>query len=134
MSLTPVRAEDTRRTETPNAAMTTLASPTLRRTDGLSLWRVAMAAGQRGPRHVFDSEQIWTVLEGAIVIGTRQGTFSLRAGDTVALPAGIERQLAAEQDTVAIVAGDGAASVFVPGEDAPRGTPPGSRDHYGAAP
>lgn len=124
MSLTPVRAEDTRRTETPNAAMTTLASPTLGRTDGLSLWRVAMTAGQRGPRHIFDSEQIWTVLEGAIVIGTRQGTFSLRAGDTVALPAGIERRLAAEQDTIAIVAGCGAASVFVPGEDAPRGTPP----------
>ncbi|MGK2938856.1 MAG: cupin domain-containing protein [Solirubrobacteraceae bacterium] len=124
MSLTPVRAEDTRRTETPNAAMTTLASPTLGSTDGLSLWRVAMAAGQRGPRHIFDTEQIWTVLEGAITIETRQSTVALRGGDTVALPAGIERQLTAEQDTIAIVAGDGAASVFVPGEDAPRGTPP----------
>lgn len=124
MSLAPVRAKDTRRTETPNAAMTTLASPTLGGTDGLSLWRVAMTAGQRGPRHIFDSEQIWTVLEGAITVETRQSTVDLRAGDTVALPAGVERQLAAEQDTIAIVAGDGAASVFVPGEEAPRGTPP----------
>ncbi len=124
MSLAPVRAADTRRTDTPNAAMTTLASPTLGGTDSLSLWRVAMAAGQQGPLHIFDTEQIWTVLEGAVSVQTRQGTVELQAGDTLAVPAGIERQVTAVQDTVAIVAGDSAASVFVPGEDAPRGTPP----------
>ena len=124
MSLTPVRATDARRTDTPNAAMTTLASPTLGGTEGLSLWRVAMTSGQQGPRHIFDTEQIWTVLEGALAVETRHGTVDLQAGDTLAVPAGIERQVTAGQDTVAIVAGDGAASVFVPGEDAPRGTPP----------
>ena len=35
-----VRAADTRRTETPNATMTTLASPTLGASGGLSLWQV----------------------------------------------------------------------------------------------
>ncbi|MBJ7519332.1 MAG: cupin domain-containing protein [Solirubrobacteraceae bacterium] len=124
MSLAPVRAADTRRTDTPNAAMTTLASPTLGGTDNLSLWRVAMTAGQQGPPHIFDTEQIWTVLEGAVAVETRQGTVELHAGDTLAVPAGIERQVTAVQDTVALVAGDGTASVFVPGEDAPRGTPP----------
>lgn len=124
MPLTPVRAADTRYTETPNAAMTTLASPTLGGTEGLSLWRAAMTAGQRGPLHVFDSEQVWTVLEGALCVATRQGRVELAAGDTLVVPAAIERQITATQDTVALVAGDGTASVFVPGEDAPRGTPP----------
>ncbi|MBJ7328499.1 MAG: hypothetical protein JHC95_01295 [Solirubrobacteraceae bacterium] len=122
--LTPVRHADARSTETPNAVMTTLASPTLGPTEELSLWRVAMTAGQRGPLHVFDTEQIWTVLEGALRVQTRLGEITLGPGDTLAIPAAIERQVLAERDAVALVAGNGGASVFVPGEEAPRGTPP----------
>ena len=59
-----VRNANIRRTQTPNATMTTLASPTLGATEGLSLWKVEMAAGASGPRHVFDSEQLWTVQAG----------------------------------------------------------------------
>ena len=46
-------------TDTPNASMTTLASPTQGGTTVLSLWRVTMRAGQRGPEHSFDVEQAW---------------------------------------------------------------------------
>src|SRR5581483_367223 len=63
-----VRNANARRTETPNATMMTLASPTLGPTDGLSLWQVEMDAGRSGPRHVFDSEQLWTVRQGRIVV------------------------------------------------------------------
>lgn len=122
--LTPVRAGETRTTETPNAEMTTLASPTLGTTEALSLWRVAMREGQRGPLHVFDAEQVWTVLEGRFRIESRGGALELGAGDTVVLPEHAERQITALEDSVALVAGDGTASVMVPGEDAPRGTPP----------
>ena len=45
--ITTVRAGENRRTETPNATMTTLASPTLGSTAGLSMWQVEMAAGAR---------------------------------------------------------------------------------------
>lgn len=124
LQLTPVRADETRTTETPNAEMTTLASPTLGQTEGLSLWRVAMREGQRGPLHVFDVEQVWTVLEGRFRIDARAGALELGAGDTVVLPGHVERQITAVEDSVALVAGDGTASVLVPGEDAPRGTPP----------
>ena len=61
-----LRSSSMRRTETPNAVMTTLASPTQGPTDQLSIWRVEMRAGQRGPRHVFDSEQVWHVLAGEL--------------------------------------------------------------------
>jgi hypothetical protein len=53
-----VKRADARITSTPNATMTTLASPTLGATDGRSLWVVDMTAGATGPMHIFDTEQI----------------------------------------------------------------------------
>ena len=119
-----VRAGERRRSETPNATMTTFASPTLGATTGLSMWQVEMSAGARGPRHVFDSEQVWTVLEGQLAAVVASEKSELRAGDTVVLPAGAERQLAATTDVRVLVCGHGDATARVPGEHAPRGTPP----------
>jgi quercetin dioxygenase-like cupin family protein len=48
----------------------------------------------------------------------------LSPGDTVVLPAGTERQVTARADAQLIVCGRGDAVVQVPGEAAPRGTPP----------
>ena len=52
----------TRETVTPNASMTTLASPTVGGTDGRSLWRVEMTRGACGPLHECNVELIWAVL------------------------------------------------------------------------
>jgi quercetin dioxygenase-like cupin family protein len=40
----------------------------------LSMWRVEMCAGQQGPPHVFDTEQIWHLLAGQaqVSVGTEQ--------------------------------------------------------------
>jgi quercetin dioxygenase-like cupin family protein len=119
-----VRAADTRQTETPNATMTTLASPTLGPTDGLSLWRVEMSAGASGPRHQFDSEQLWTVQVGRIVVDVAGESCQLQEGDTVVLVAGAERQIHAVTDARILVCGHGSAIASVPGEPTPRGTPP----------
>ena len=62
MAISLVRAGQARRTETPNALMTTLASPSQGPTAGLSMWRVEMRAGQQGPPHVFDTEHVWHLL------------------------------------------------------------------------
>jgi quercetin dioxygenase-like cupin family protein len=104
--------------------MTTFASPTLGPTDGLSLWQVEMEAGAAGPPHVFDSEQLWTVLAGELTITVDATPTELAAGDTVVIPAGVERQVNARTAARLIVCGAGDAIVSVPGEEAPRGTPP----------
>lgn len=118
-----VRAADARRTETPNATMTTLASPTLGGGGGLSMWQVEMFAGSSGPRHSFDSEQLWSVQAGRVVVDVGSERCQLEPGDTVSLPAGVERQIHAATDTRILVCGYGGAIVRVPGEPAPRGTP-----------
>jgi quercetin dioxygenase-like cupin family protein len=120
---TTIRAADSRRTQTPNATMTTLASPTLGPTSGLSMWRVEMTAGAQGPLHVFDSEQLWTVLEGEASVAVDGQTAQLAAGDTIVLPAGTERQVSAARAVKLLVCGHGDAVARVPGEDTPRGTP-----------
>jgi quercetin dioxygenase-like cupin family protein len=122
--ISTVRAGENRRTETPNATMTTLASPTLGATAGLSMWCVEMTEGAQGPRHVFDSEQLWTVLEGELSVLVAGETAGLAAGDTLVLRAGVERQISATTAVRLLVCGYGAAVARVPGEDASRGTPP----------
>jgi quercetin dioxygenase-like cupin family protein len=121
--ITTVRAGEHRRTETPNATMTTLASPTLGPTAGQSMWQVEMAAGARGPRHRFDSEQLWTVLEGTVSVAVDDHACQLAAGDTIVLAAGAERQISATTAARLLVCGRGDAIVRLPGEDTARGTP-----------
>ena len=120
----PIRAADQRVVTTPNASMTTLASPTQGRSDDLAMWRVEMNAGQRGPRHIFDSEQLWAASSGTVVINLDGEQLTLGAGDAIVLPANAQRQISAETDATAIVCGHGRAIARVPGEDASRGTPP----------
>ena len=124
MAVSLVRAEQARRTQTPNALMTTLASPSQGPTVGLSMWLVEMRAGQQGPPHVFDTEQIWHLIEGEAEVTVNARTLVLGPGDTVVLPAGAERQVSARVDAQLVVCGRGDAIVRVPGEAAPRGTPP----------
>lgn len=124
MAASLVHAAQARRTQTPNAVMTTLASPSQGPTAGLSMWLVEMQAGQQGPLHVFDAEQIWHLLEGEVEVTVDAGQLRLGSGDTVVLPAGSERQVSALADAQLIVCGRGDAVVRVPGEPAPRGTPP----------
>jgi quercetin dioxygenase-like cupin family protein len=119
-----ITATQTRKTETPNAVMTTLASPTLGGTVDLALWRVEMAVAASGPLHVVDSEQLLTVLSGAATVTLDGESHALGAGDTIVLPATSPRRIATDTGTQLLVAGHGDAIVTVPGEDAPRGTPP----------
>lgn len=110
-------------TETPNAVMTTYASPT-QGSQELSVWRVEMKADAQGPKHVMDSEQVWTGLSGEASISVGSDQVTLTEGVAVVLPAGVERQVTATGDFAALVAGSGNAKAKVLGEDTDRGTPP----------
>ncbi len=105
------RSPEARTTTTPNATMTTLASPTLGGTERLSLGRGEMGDGHRGPLHVFDSEQVWTVVAGAATFTVDGRPSRLQRGDTIVLPAGAERQIQAHGPFEEIVSGDGHAVV-----------------------
>jgi quercetin dioxygenase-like cupin family protein len=118
-----IRVIERRRSETPAGVMTTHASPTLGSTAGLSMWEVEMTEGESGPRHVFDSEQIWTVLEGEVSVSIVGETEVLGRGDTIVIPPELERQVVARTHVRLLVCGHGNAIARVPGEPAPRGTP-----------
>jgi quercetin dioxygenase-like cupin family protein len=118
-----IRVTDRRRSETPAGVMTTHASPTLGSTADLSMWEVEMMQGASGPLHVFDSEQIWTVLEGEVSVDIAGDTEILGRGDTVVIPPELERQIVARTEVRLLVCGHGNAIARVPGEPAPRGTP-----------
>jgi quercetin dioxygenase-like cupin family protein len=93
--MTVIRRAGARRTQTPNAVMTTLASPT-QGGAAQSLWRVDMTPGQSGPLHTFDAEQLWTVLAGGAEITLDGAAVSLAPGDTAVLPAAVPRQVTAD--------------------------------------
>jgi quercetin dioxygenase-like cupin family protein len=118
-----IHRADARRTETPNAVMTTLASPT-QGGAGRSLWRVDMRPGEAGPEHAFDAEQVWTVIEGAATVQLEGATHAVAKGDTVVMPAGsVRRVTSAPAGFAAIVsAPPGARARLADGAD--KGVPP----------
>lgn len=111
-----IRNADSRRTRTPNGVMTTLASPG-QGDAGLSVWRVEMPPGAVGPRHAFDTEQVWTVVDGGATIETGGDSVVLAAGDTIVLPPDAPRQVFAAPDhgVTAIAAATAGTRAYAPG-------------------
>lgn len=114
-----VRRADSRRTTTPNATMTTHASPTQGDTTRLAVWTVAMAPGASGPDHVFDVEQVWTALGGAAVVDLDGERLTVGPGDTLVLPADAMRRVHADADAgfTAVVAAPAGARAVQPGAE-----------------
>lgn len=94
--MTLIQRGQARRTETPNAVMTTLASPTLGGAEH-SLWRVDMAPGESGPPHLFDAQQVWTALSGAATVELDDVAHALAPGDTIVIPAHRPRRILADR-------------------------------------
>ena len=118
MPATRIAQSDTRQTETPNAAMTTLASPTQGGTGTLSLWRATMRPGQSGPLHTFDVEQVWHVLDGAATVVVDTESITLAVGDTLVLPAGTPRQVHTDTGVAFVVSGLASGRATPDGGDA----------------
>jgi quercetin dioxygenase-like cupin family protein len=114
-----IRSTESRRTETANAVMTTLASPTQGRA-AQAVWRVEMVPGHAGPLHGIDAEQVWTVLDGGASVEAGDQTAMLGPGDTIVLPAWIARRITADQESglAAIVAAPATMRAYVLSGDA----------------
>jgi quercetin dioxygenase-like cupin family protein len=65
-----------------------------------------MRAGQRGPEHSFDVEQIWHLLAGSANVVVETERFELSAGDTIVLAAHSSRQVSTEAGATFIVTGN----------------------------
>ena len=98
------------RHETPNAVMRTLAAPSLGASE-LAVWEVVMRAGAQGPEHEADREQVWTVLAGDLHVTVDGESFAVSAGDSLRIPPGIRRQVAATRGVRALVASAAGVSV-----------------------
>ncbi|MER6303584.1 cupin domain-containing protein [Kitasatospora sp. NPDC001539] len=116
-----IRSTDARRTQTPNAVMTTCASPTQGSTS-LAVWRVEMGAGRQGPLHAMDAEQVWTVLVGTAAVDLDGEPLTVAAGDTLVLPVGLPRRISTTEGFTALVASTSPSHAYNP--DAV--TPPGA--------
>ncbi|MET7327352.1 cupin [Nonomuraea sp. NPDC005650] len=110
-----VMAADSRKTETPNGVMTTLASPT-QGGAGQAVWRVDAKPGMVGPVHAFDVELVWTWLDGSAVVELGGERVEVGPGDTMVLPADVSRQMFAdpERGFVSIVAAPAGARAYNP--------------------
>ena len=82
-----------------------------------------MAAGARGPVHTADGEQVWSVLSGALEAIVAGESCPASAGETLLLAAGVERQILAVTDFVALVASGSGATVTTPDSPASRPLP-----------
>jgi quercetin dioxygenase-like cupin family protein len=89
------------------------------------MWRVTMVPGQRGPEHTFDTEQVWTVIDGQMEVLIGGSAEQLRAGDAAVFGAGELRQILcageAPLHAIAVCAAGARASTPADGD---RGTPP----------
>ncbi|WP_255450247.1 cupin domain-containing protein [Skermania sp. ID1734] len=55
-----------------------------------------MTPGAVGPTHVFDTDQVWTLLDGCVHIHVGDDDVTLASGDTMVIPADTRRQIFAD--------------------------------------
>lgn len=111
--MTLILAKDRRLTETPNGVMTTLASPT-QGSAGAVMWRVDMLPGREGPLHTFDTEQVWTFVEGGATVHLGDEKLTVAAGDSLVIPADVTRQVFTDRGFAAVVVAPAGGQVYNP--------------------
>ena len=83
---------DPRTSSTPNAELSSFATPSLGSTE-LSSWKISMKPGAEGPVHAIDREQIWLPLTGSLAFTVDNATTVVTAGQAAILPAYEVRQV-----------------------------------------
>lgn len=112
----PVVRTGDRVTVTPNATMHALAAPSAGSAE-LSTWWVRMPAGNAGPPHVVDREQVFMPVSGSVEITVDGAAEVCAAGEAAVLPAGSTRSVRALEDLAAVVAMPSGAVVTADGRE-----------------
>jgi quercetin dioxygenase-like cupin family protein len=109
--------ETARATETPNATLASLATPSLGSAE-LCTWRVTMRPGAEGPVHAIDREQVWMPLSGSLAFTVGDSTSVVTAGQSAILPADEVRQVRVTEGPVeALVCMAVGGHATLPGSD-----------------
>jgi quercetin dioxygenase-like cupin family protein len=116
-SVSVVRSGNFRVTQTPNATMTTLASPQVGGSSDLCLWVVEFGAGASGPDHTMNSEQVWVLERGSVRCHVGDQEHRLEPGDVIRLAGGLSRRFHAESDARFFVCGLPGALATTPSSD-----------------
>jgi mannose-6-phosphate isomerase-like protein (cupin superfamily) len=118
-----IRSADAPTFEQGGTTATGYASPSRGARD-LSLWRVALAAGEASPPHHLSREEVFLALAGSAVAVVGDGEEQLGAGDCLVVPPGVTFTLIAGADgldAVCAMAAGGQATIL---PDGPTITPP----------
>jgi len=68
-------------------------------TPNFDMRRFVLAPGARVPRHTNEVEHEQFVLEGGYVVGIGEETYTVSAGDSLLIPAGVEHRYRNDTDT-----------------------------------
>lgn len=123
MSTPLITQNRTRITTTPNATMTTFASPILSGTAAISVWQTSMHAGAQGPLHSFDTDQVLVITSGTLSVSVEGTCIEMSEGCGLTIAPGHFRQISAVSDCTFMVTATSPTLVTVSGESAPRLTP-----------
>jgi quercetin dioxygenase-like cupin family protein len=83
-----------------------------------------MTAGQEGPVHTFDAEQVWLVVAGRPTIEVDGDLFTLAPGDALQVPALAARQVRAGEGATFVVCSRAGSRVVAGTADGQPVTPP----------
>lgn len=118
-----ITSDARRHITTPNATMTTLASPSVGGAAS-SVWIVRMDPGVEGPEHAFEDEVVWAVTQGEAILQYSNLEARLQAGDTVVLPGRQMRRFVAGAAGFEAFASTRAPGTVTRGDDGSTAVPP----------
>jgi quercetin dioxygenase-like cupin family protein len=118
-----IRSADAPQFTTGGTTATGYAAPS-RGAQSLSLWRVALAAGESSPPHSLTHEEVFLALEGTAVATIDGGEEPLRADDCLIVPPGAPFILSAGADGFVAVCAMRAGGQATMMPDGPTITPP----------
>lgn len=112
-----------RASTTAGGTMTGLAAPSVGSRE-LSTWRVELPGGAVGPLHSIDREQVWMQVNGRFTVVVDDQRFLIGDGQTVVLPAGVNRQIRADDGpAAALVCMRSGGTAALPGQSERRQLP-----------
>jgi quercetin dioxygenase-like cupin family protein len=117
-----LRSEDAPDFDLDGIAIRGSASPSRGASETMA-WRITFGPGQRLPEHTHDREEVFHVLEGALITSLDGEETAVGPGDTVVIPAGVRHTSFTDASTATLLTIMPAGTVMIR-DDGERVSPP----------